>query len=95
MSRVGYDPSQLSGVMAMLGEVSSSQDGQQTPEWLSTHPNPENREEDILKEAQRAEVAANPPLIREEPYLRHIDGLVYGEDPREGFFGGGGSTTRT
>jgi predicted Zn-dependent protease len=88
MSRLGYDPAQLSGVMGMLSSVTSAEDGARGPEWLSTHPNPENREEAILERAARTEVARDPPLVVREPYLRMLDGLTFGENPREGFFRG-------
>lgn len=88
MGRLGYDPAQLSGVMAMLGRVSSGGEGQAVPEWLSTHPDPANREEAILHMADTAHVEAEPPLVRGDAYLHHLDGLVFGKDPREGFFQG-------
>jgi len=88
MGRLGYDPAQLSGVMGMLGRVSSGGEGQAVPEWLSTHPNPANREEAILHMADTAHVEASPPLVRRDVYVEHLDRLVFGKDPREGFFQG-------
>lgn len=85
MSREGFDPAQLSGVMAMLGEVSGGEGGR-VPEWLSTHPNPENREESILEMAAQTPVSAQEPRVGREAYLSRLDGLVFGNDPREGFF---------
>ena len=87
MGRVGYDPVQLSGVMAMLGQV-TSEGGGGPPEWLSTHPNPANREAAIVEMAAVAEVAQDPALVRREEYLPRLDGMVFGENPREGFFEG-------
>jgi predicted Zn-dependent protease len=87
MSRGGYDPVELSGVMAMLGQV-TSESGSGPPEWLSTHPNPANREGEILDMASEAEVTRDPPLVNREAYLRLLDGMVYGDNPREGFFEG-------
>lgn len=87
MSRVGYDPGQLGGVMAMLGEV-SREGGGGPPEWLSTHPNPANREAAILEMARTAEVALDPPRVNRAEYIPRLDGLIFGENPREGFFEG-------
>ncbi len=87
MGRVGYDPAQLSGVMAMLGQVTRG-DGAGPPEWLSTHPNPANREEAIMAMAETAEIALDPPLVRRDVYLPFLDGMTYGVNPREGFFEG-------
>jgi len=87
MGRVGYDPAQLSGVMAMLGQV-TREGGGGPPEWLSTHPNPANREAAILEMAGETEVALDPALVRRDEYLPRLDGIIYGENPREGFFEG-------
>jgi predicted Zn-dependent protease len=87
MSRTGYDPAQLSGVMAMLGRVTAG-GGAGPPEWLSTHPNPANREQAISEMAGVAEVALDPALVRREEYLPRLDGIVFGDNPREGFFEG-------
>lgn len=88
MGRTGYDPAQLSGVMAMLTSVTSEEAGPRGPEWLSTHPNPENREQTILDLAAQTEVSRDPPLVAHESYVRRLDGITYGENPREGFFRG-------
>jgi predicted Zn-dependent protease len=87
MGRVGYDPAQLSGVMAMLGRV-TREGGGGPPEWLSTHPNPANREEAILEMSETAEVNLDPPLVRRDVYRQLLDGMTYGANPREGFFEG-------
>jgi len=86
MGRLGYDPAQLSGVMGMLGRVTSGGEGGGTPEWLSTHPNPENREGAILQLAETAEVTSDPPKVLREAFVERLDGLVFGENPREGYF---------
>jgi predicted Zn-dependent protease len=87
MSRLGYDPAQLGGVMTMLGQVSSGS-GEGPPEWLSTHPAPENREEAILEMAATAQVARDPALVGREEFIPRLDGMVFGVNPREGFFEG-------
>lgn len=86
MGRLGYDPAQLSGVMGMLGRVTAGSGGAGPPEWLSTHPNPINREGAILEMAETAEVTANPPRVLRDEYLARLDGLTFGKNPREGYF---------
>lgn len=85
MARAGYDPAQLSGVMGMLGRVTSGEGGE-VPEWLSTHPNPENREEAILELADTTHVATGNARVVRKEYLDHLDGLIFGANPREGYF---------
>ncbi|HEX6941037.1 MAG TPA: M48 family metalloprotease [Longimicrobiales bacterium] len=86
MRAAGYDPREMPGVFAMLGRVSAAAGGGRTPEWLSTHPDPENRFERIS-----AQVAALPQdfrgtVVGRDDYVRRLDGLVFGDDPRQGFF---------
>jgi predicted Zn-dependent protease len=49
MAESGYDPMQ----MAAFFEKLSAQGGQSAPQFLSDHPNPENRNRAIQEEAQR------------------------------------------
>ena len=86
MIRQGYEPRELGEVMAMLAAVSAAEGGGRIPEWLSTHPTPENREENIREAAANTIITADPPRVGTEDYLPHLEGLVFGEDPREGFF---------
>lgn len=84
----GFDVREMPDVFTMLERVSAAQGGGRTPEWLSTHPNPENRRARI---EQR--IAALPPdslgrVVNRETYLARLDGMVFGDDPREGFFRG-------
>jgi predicted Zn-dependent protease len=85
MARLGYDPAQLSGVMGMLGRVTSGGGGG-VPEWMSTHPDPGNREEAILEMADTATIATDVPRVVRKEYVDRLDGLVFGENPREGYF---------
>ena len=86
MSQTGYEPTELAGVMEMLGRVSAAHGGGGPPEWLSTHPNPSNREERIREMAREAEVTGPSSEVDRESYIQRLDGLVYGQDPRQGFF---------
>ena len=86
MARLGYEPQELAEVMAMLADVSAAEGEGRVPGWLSTHPTPENREEDIRRAAAETPIAADPPRIGTEDYLPHVEGLVFGENPREGYF---------
>ncbi|MGH7567815.1 MAG: M48 family metalloprotease [Gemmatimonadales bacterium] len=89
LRRTQYDPREMPGVYVMLDRVGRSAGGDRLPDWLSTHPNPVDRRQRI----ERA-VAALPPdslgsVVNRAAYLRRLDGLVYGDNPREGFFRGG------
>lgn len=85
----GYDPSEAVDVFEMLARQSEGSGGSGLPSWLSTHPAPEDRAEQI-----QAVLDTLPPDRREgtvgrERYLNRIDGLVFGRNPRNGFFRNG------
>jgi len=86
ITRLGYDADAMIGVFQMLAGVGGGGEGR-IPEWQLTHPYPENREADT-----RALIAAQGiqpgGTVSRNAYLDRIDGLVYGEDPRQGFFQG-------
>ncbi len=84
ITRLGYDPEAMIGVFRMLAEVGGGGGGR-IPQWQLTHPYPENRESDIRQRIAEAGIPAGGRVGRDE-FLDHIDGLVYGEDPRQGYF---------
>lgn len=86
MARQGYDPDAMIGMFQMLAQVGGGGDGR-VPEWQSTHPYPENRESDIRRSIAEGGYSAGG-IVNRDAYLDHIDGLVYGPNPREGFFQG-------
>ncbi len=88
MVRGGYDPREMPGVFAMLGRVSAASGGGRTPEWLSTHPNPENREERIEQAIAGMATDFSGRVVGRDSYLDRLDGMVFGPDPRDGFFEG-------
>lgn len=84
MSRLGYDADAMIGVFQMLAVVSGSGDGR-LPEWQSTHPYPENREAQI-REVIAQTGASREGIVDRDQFLDAIDGIVYGTNPRNGYF---------
>lgn len=86
MYRVGYDPRKMSDffqVFQTLGEDS----GQQIPGWLSSHPDPPDRIRNTAEQARQV-MDAEPRSdlqVNRKAFLDHLEGVVYGPDPREGF----------
>jgi predicted Zn-dependent protease len=85
MVRSGYDPYQMPKVFQTLDRVSQAQGMRGNPEWMSTHPDPGNRVKNI-----DARIAQLPPEQRQgtvgrESYMTRLNGLVYGNDPRQGY----------
>ncbi len=57
MADAGYDPRDLANMFKTIEKESG---GSRTPEFLSSHPNPENRYENINREADLLRVSSNP-----------------------------------
>lgn len=86
MTRVDEPPGALADVFRTLGRVSAAAGSDRLPSFQSTHPAPEDREERI-----RRMLDSTPPELANAPphrarYQDQIDGVSYGEDPRQGFF---------
>src|SRR2546422_9744184 len=56
--------------------------------FRSTHPNPENRRGRIEQEIATGPQSFAGTAVNREPYLQRLDGLVFGSNPREGYFKG-------
>ena len=86
-STVGYDTHDMAGFFNTIARISGGS-GQSLPTFLSTHPNPLNREKRVheLTDEFRAQNAYNPKKTDRQAYLRRLEGLVFGDDPRQGFF---------
>src|SRR5215467_13848904 len=78
----GYDSREVIGLFQTLDRM-QEKEGQAMPSFLATHPNPGDRIQRIreLTSAVRDTRTRNP----DNRYLDSIDGLVLGEDPRQGF----------
>jgi predicted Zn-dependent protease len=85
-SQVGYDAHQMAGFFQTLDRM-SGKDGGRLPEFLSTHPDPGRRYQEVNRladdyQADYSEVAFD---VNRSGYLEMIDGIVYGADPRQGY----------
>jgi len=84
-----YDPRELAEVFGVLERVSAASGGGRLPVWASTHPDPANRREKALARADTVPASElTAALVRRDEYLRRLDNVVYGADPREGYFKG-------
>jgi predicted Zn-dependent protease len=81
-AQAGYAPSEGSPFFESLKRISEMQGG--IPTFLSSHPDPGEREQTILELAQRWEQGANL-AINQTAYYNAIKGMVLGTNPRQGF----------
>jgi predicted Zn-dependent protease len=86
-SKVGYDASEMAGFFETLERQQDASGGQEIPDFLSTHPSPEERNQNVLELAAKwkEKLKLTNPKINREAYLKRIDGLILGEDPKQGF----------
>ncbi len=85
-TRAGYDAHHMARFFRTISRI-TEQAGGGPPTFLSTHPNPENREQRVeaLATEWQQKVPGPKGGTDRAAYLRRIDGIVYGEDPRQGF----------
>jgi predicted Zn-dependent protease len=86
-SRLGYDAEQMANFFNSLDRMRPSSDRSPLPDWFSTHPNPAERNETVSLKAKQwqEKLGLRSPKINRDEYLRRIEGLVFGENPRQGF----------
>jgi predicted Zn-dependent protease len=90
-TRAGYDATQLATFFETLERMNPGSDRSGLPAWFSTHPSPEDRVQAVRSRAldlQRSLNLQNPKVVR-QAYLKSIDGIVFGEDPRQGYVADG------
>jgi predicted Zn-dependent protease len=75
----------MADVFGLLARVSAAEGQGRLPGWLATHPDPGERSRRVSAQAAAAAPGA-PGDGGRGRYLAQLDGLVYGPDPREGFF---------
>src|SRR5256886_16290226 len=74
MRRVSYDPREMPHVFEMLTRVSQAQGGGRVPEWLATHPDPENRPGRIEQEIAALPQTVSRAAVNRAEYLRRPAG---------------------
>jgi predicted Zn-dependent protease len=82
--RLDYDAAEGAQAFRMLDQLSAQSEAGRVPGWLSTHPDPGDRYQRLLAAVRQQGVDGG--LVRREAYLRRLDGMTFGENPREGFF---------
>jgi predicted Zn-dependent protease len=89
-SKVGYDAHKMADFFKVLAkmELTGSQGG--VPTFLSTHPDPGDRYNTVNEKATewQTKLKLSEYKVNQDSYLKLIDGIVYGEDPRQGYVEG-------
>ena len=82
----GYAVNEASRFFESLERI-QGQSGQSLPTWQSSHPDPGAREQTMLELAEEWRAQLQQPLdkINQATYYDEVEGLVLGENPRQGF----------
>lgn len=90
-SRAGYEAERMASFFETLEMMQPDSERGGLPEWFSTHPNPEDRIGAVRRKAAewRENLAHSKYAVGEETYLKQIDGMIFGDDPREGYVDAG------
>lgn len=85
-TKIGYDSHEMADFFQTLNRLSQNS-GQSIPDFLSTHPNPVNRYAKVheMSEEWQTDLGLRNLKVNRNEYLKRIDGLVYGEDPKQGY----------
>ena len=83
----GYDAAQGAGFFRTLKRL-GERDGLTIPSWMSTHPDPGSREVAITKMSRQFDRPNEAEVIGEDELLAQLNGMVIGDNPREGFVRG-------
>ncbi|MEB2785764.1 M48 family metalloprotease [Algoriphagus persicinus] len=86
-SQIGYDATEMAGFFETLERQQDNTGTDEIPPFLLTHPSPEERNatvENLAIEWQQKSKRTEFEINRDS-YLRKIDGLIVGKDPKQGF----------
>ena len=84
--RDNYDPREAIGVHQTLGRLTEERGSSGVPSWLATHPPSEDRIERIEAELAALPRSALDGRVEVDRYLRAVDGVTFGPNPRHGYF---------
>ncbi len=85
-TKSGFDAGEMSNFFVTLNRMHGSGGGS-LPDFLSTHPNPDDRVGAIQRYAKKLQTQSGSSdfKVNREKYLDMVDGIPFGEDPRQGY----------
>ena len=86
----GWDPDEVPAFLTTLARIAETTDRNGVPNWMLTHPQPENRAQRVTETVAkvRATTEGAPWTVNRDGYLARIDGIVFGDNPEEGIVRG-------
>ena len=86
----GWDPHGVGDMLSTLARIAETNDRRGIPNWLATHPEPEDRVTNVASTVDELLATTSQAGLRVERsgYLNRIDGLLYGDNPDQGIVRG-------
>ncbi len=86
-TKIGYDATEMAEFFNTLERKQEGTGASEVPDFLSTHPSPAERNATVAKLAEEWKQKLNitDAEVNRESYLKKIDGIILGEDPKQGF----------
>lgn len=87
-TQIGYNANEMANFFQTISRLSGGA-SQSIPDFMSTHPNPLDRYDRVHRLADLAQKQFGKTdgelIVNRDGYLRMIEGLIYGSDPRQGY----------
>ena len=89
-SKISYDAHKMADFFQVLNKMNLASHQGGVPTFLSTHPDPGDRYNSVNQSATEWQASLKYPdwKVNANNYLQMINGIVYGEDPRQGYVEG-------
>jgi predicted Zn-dependent protease len=86
-TKMGYDGTKMADFFQVLEKINMASSHGGVPTFLSTHPDPGDRYDAVLRntKAWQDKLALPSYKVNGDQYLKLIDGIIYGEDPKQGY----------
>ncbi len=87
MSKIGYDGNKMADFFDVLNKMSMGSEHGGVPTFMSTHPDPGDRNTAVrnLTKVWQDSLKKSEWTVNSDSYLKMIDGIIYGDDPRQGY----------
>lgn len=82
----GYDVAEMADVFAALQRAGELAGQSAVPSWMASHPAPEERVEAVEARLRSSPADRLEATVGRAEFLKMIDGLAFGDNPRNGFF---------
>lgn len=86
-SKMGYDGTKMADFFNVLNRMNMAHSQGGVPTFLSTHPDPGDRYNAVMQLSRAWQDSLKLPSykVNTDSYLQLIDGIIYGEDPKQGY----------